>query len=78
MIIIAPLDAHNNEECMKKALLIAISSAIITLSPIAFAYDNGDGTHTVETYTKKDGTTVQEHRAGNPGSGIHCSDNICS
>lgn len=34
-------------------------------------------THTVKPYTKRDGTFVQGHRAGNPGSGIHCHNNIC-
>ncbi len=34
-------------------------------------------THTVRPYLKKDGTFVQGHRAGNPGSGMHCKNNIC-
>ena len=35
------------------------------------------GTHSVKPYVRKDGTFVQGHRAGNPGSGVHCHDNIC-
>lgn len=42
-----------------------------------FAYNSYDGTHEVSSYTRNDGTYVEEHRAGNPGSGIHCHDNVC-
>lgn len=34
-------------------------------------------THTVRPYFKKNGTYVQQHRAGNPRSGVHCHNNIC-
>ena len=61
---------------MKYFLSIAVFSALIALTTTAFAY--GYGTHTVETYNKSDGTTVYEHEAGNPGSGIHCHNNFCS
>jgi len=73
---------------MKKLLLIAMS--IIGISISVFAQSNildltqpmtylsaYGGTHNVRPYFKKDGTFVQGHRAGNPGSGIHCHDNIC-
>ena len=63
---------------MKNLLSIIISSMLLVLTNTAFAYDNGDGTHTVEAYTKSDGTFVQEHEAANPGSGIHCHGNVCS
>ena len=36
------------------------------------------GSHWVHTYTKKDGTIVEGHRAGNPGSGTHCHNSDCS
>ena len=35
------------------------------------------GTHSVKPYSKKNGTYVPEHRAGNPNSGIHCHNNVC-
>ncbi len=42
-------------------------------------YDSSLGkTHNVRPYFKKDGTFVPSHRAGNPRSGIHCRNNICS
>lgn len=34
-------------------------------------------THNVRPYTKKDGTYVEGHRAGNPNSGVHCRNNAC-
>jgi hypothetical protein len=41
----------------------------------AFAYGN---THTVHSYERSDGTYVEQHEAGNPGSGVHCHDNVCN
>lgn len=35
------------------------------------------GVHTVRTYTRRNGTIVRQHLAGNPRSGIHCHHNIC-
>lgn len=35
------------------------------------------GTHYVRPYVKKNGTYVQGHLSGNPGSGIHCHNNVC-
>ncbi len=35
------------------------------------------GTHWVRTYRRRDGTIVRRHLAGNPGSGIHCHNNVC-
>ncbi len=34
-------------------------------------------THNVRPYIRKDGTFVRGHRAGNPGSGVHCKDSVC-
>ncbi len=63
---------------MKNILSVVLFSALFALTASAFAYDNGDGTHTVRSYTKSDGTYVEEHKSGNPGSGVHCKDNFCS
>jgi len=41
-----------------------------------YSYRSG-GTHWVRTYRKRNGTIVQGHLSGNPGSGIHCHNNIC-
>jgi hypothetical protein len=47
----------------------------LAISPLtSFAF----GTHYVRTYTRTDGTIVQGHQAGNPNSGVHCYDNVCS
>ena len=35
------------------------------------------GTHYVNGYTRSNGTYVEGHESGNPGSGIHCHDNVC-
>ena len=63
---------------MKYLLSVAVLTALLALTTTTFAYNNGDGTHTVRSYTKNDGTTVREHKAGNPGSGVHCYNNVCS
>jgi hypothetical protein len=34
--------------------------------------------HSVRTYTKQNGTTVNSHLSGNPRSGIHCHYNVCN
>ena len=60
---------------MKKIICLAISLSLLLLSATAFAEG---GTHTVHTYTKRDGTVVKKHLSGNPGSGIHCHNNVCS
>lgn len=39
-----------------------------------FATEN---THHVRPYFRRDGTYVHGHLSGNPGSGIHCRDNVC-
>jgi hypothetical protein len=39
-------------------------------------YSSGS-THSVRGYVRKNGTYVQPHRSGNPGSGIHCHNNVC-
>lgn len=58
--------------------ILIISSILLTLTTSAFAFNNGNGTHTVKSYTKSDGTYVEEHLSGNPNSGVHCKDNLCS
>jgi len=57
---------------MRKLLSIL---AFCVFAGAAFAYG---GTHWVSSYSRSDGTYVQGHEAGNPGSGIHCHDNVCS
>lgn len=37
----------------------------------------GGGTHNVRFHIKKDGTFVNQHRAANPRSGVHCKNNVC-
>lgn len=61
-------------------LLVKLSVLSIILSTIcSFSFaNNWDNTHDVSGYQKNDGTYVQEHRAGNPNSGVHCSNNDCS
>jgi len=39
---------------------------------------NTGGVHYVRPYTRRDGTQVQGHLSGNPNSGVHCKDNVCS
>jgi len=34
-------------------------------------------THYVEPYYRQNGTYIQGHRSGNPGSGVHCNNNVC-
>lgn len=63
---------------MKNLLSVIISCTLLSLTTSAFAYDNGDGTHTVKGHTRSDGTYVQEHKAGNPNSGVHCHHNVCN
>jgi hypothetical protein len=70
---------------MKKSTC-ALLVSIVLLTPTALlansysnpygSYEN-EGTHYVQSYEKKDGTFVEGHRSGNPGSGIHCEDNVC-
>ena len=36
-----------------------------------------ENTHHVEPYFKRNGSFVNGHRSGNPGSRIHCRDNVC-
>lgn len=56
---------------MKRMLGIML---LLMVSTGVFAYG---GVHYVNSYTKSNGTYVQGHLAGNPGSGIHCHNNIC-
>jgi len=55
---------------MKKLIL---SFMFLCLSMTAFA---GDGSHHVRGYTRSNGTYVQGHEAGNPGSGVHYHNNV--
>lgn len=41
------------------------------------SYRTTGDTHYVRPYVKQDGTYVEGHESGNPGSGIHCHDNVC-
>ena len=59
------------------AALILTSTLTLAREDKAPKYNSLGKTHTVRTYTKKNGTIVQQHRAGNPRSGVHCKDNIC-
>ncbi len=52
-----------------------LSFILMSVVGVCFA---GDGTHYVDSYVRQDGTSVEGHMAGNPGSGIHCHDNVCS
>lgn len=56
---------------MKK---IALALMLICFSMTAFARY---GVHYVHGYYRHNGTYVRGHYAGNPGSGIHCHNNIC-
>lgn len=38
---------------------------------------NSGSTHEVSGYTNSNGTYVAPHLSGNPGSGVHCKNNIC-
>ncbi|MBN2689730.1 MAG: hypothetical protein JXR42_03925 [Gammaproteobacteria bacterium] len=58
-----------------KKLISIIFLSILSFSAFAGVY--GD-THYVQSYTRGDGTYVQGHLAGNPGSGVNCHDNLCS
>lgn len=60
---------------MKK--IICTCLAILFLLTATFVLARG-GTHYVRSYVKRDGTIVQAHRAGNPGSGVHCHNNVCN
>ena len=57
---------------MKKFIFILM---LLGFSTITWAYG---GTHYVRGYTRSNGTYVEGHRSGNPNSGIHCHDNVCS
>ena len=63
-------------------LNIIFISATLLISTNAFAYEdynynNNINTHYVDGYTRSNGTYVEGHEAGNPGSGVHCHHNIC-
>lgn len=73
-----------------KVLLLSALFCLIQLSTPSYAkrysyrlpktpkYGSSYGrTHNVRPYFKKNGTFVQGHRAGNPGSGVHCRNNVC-
>lgn len=57
---------------MKKLLLSVLLTTILAGSA-SFA----GGIHSVRSYTRNDGTYVQSHLSGNPGSGIHCHNDVC-
>jgi len=40
-------------------------------------YSSVGNTHFVSSYTRRNGTYVQGHLAGNSGSGVHCHNNVC-
>jgi hypothetical protein len=40
-------------------------------------YSSYGSTHTVKTHFRK-GRVILSHRAGNPRSGVHCRNNICT
>jgi len=61
------------DKFMQNALKLSISLLLINCS-LAYAYG---GIHDVQQYERYDGTVVEEHLSGNPGSGIHCHHNIC-
>ena len=70
---------------MKKIICACLATIALSASTSLFAYSNSnynDGysesdTHYVRPYVKQDGTYVEGHRSGNPGSGVHCHDNVC-
>jgi len=59
---------------MKKIIYMFLVAAILATSMPIFAKG---GVHYVRPYVKKNGTYVQGHLSGNPGSGIHCHNNVC-
>ena len=61
---------------MFKANLAFIIATLLFSNAFASDYYSG-GTHYVEGYSRSDGTYVEGHEAGNPGSGIHCHDSVC-
>ena len=42
-----------------------------------YSYSTGR-THNVRTHFRSGHGVIVGHRAGNPGSGVHCHNNICS
>jgi hypothetical protein len=73
---------------MKKSMLLAICFAGLSLPTFGATshamYQSSNvnayavsSTHDVRPYTKRDGTYVEGHKAGNPGSGVHCRNNVC-
>jgi hypothetical protein len=59
---------------MRRASVIFLAILISTSSSMAYAYG---GIHNVRSYERTDGTYVESHLSGNPGSGIHCHYNVC-
>lgn len=75
-----------------KAQFLLLGICCFSLIPISLSYakhsysysnkspkygSSYEKTHRVRPYIKRDGTFVQGHRAGNPGSGVHCRNNTC-
>ena len=56
--------------------------ALIMISSISFAFAgqyklSAYRTHSVRAYRTKKGVYHKSHISGNPGSGVHCHNNIC-
>lgn len=58
---------------MKTALSVFLIFTTLFFSAMSYG-----GSHKVKKYTKRNGTVVKEHRRGNPRSGTHCKNNVCS
>lgn len=73
---------------MKKIIMLIINLTGLSISSFAtassvegnksLAFEVSYGsTHYVKPYIRRDGTYVQGHRSGNPGSGVHCQNDVC-
>ncbi len=71
---------------MKIKMYLAISFIVFcAVSTPNFAGGRGYGfssrtfssVHSVRSYYRMNGSYVPSHLAGNPGSGVHCRNNVC-
>lgn len=62
------------------AIIFLLASTSVMAGEYYNSYENNNNigeTHYVRPYVKEDGTFVEGHRSGNPGSGVHCHGYSC-
>lgn len=71
------------EICITLLIVLSLIPSLTDAYRYSGSYIHGSpypsrSTHWVKSYTTKNGVYHSGHLSGNPGSGVHCHENVCN